>query len=163
MLLNFIELLAFILPTYVANASPVLTGGGAPLDFGRRFLDGRPILGPHKTFRGFIGGLAAGWAASTMISALFGWRWLTLGFLASGGSLIGDLIGAFIKRRMGLKAGASAPLLDQLDFVVGALLLVYPIYELTTATVLLSLILTPPIHLTTNWIAFKLNLKEVPW
>ncbi|MEG6551982.1 CDP-archaeol synthase, partial [Desulfocurvibacter africanus] len=26
-----------------------------PLDLGRRFMDGRPLLGPHKTVRGLAG------------------------------------------------------------------------------------------------------------
>ncbi|MBS7644797.1 MAG: CDP-2,3-bis-(O-geranylgeranyl)-sn-glycerol synthase [Candidatus Bathyarchaeia archaeon] len=163
MLLNPIELLVFILPVYVANASPVILGGGAPLDLGRKFMDGKPIFGPHKTFKGFIGGLIAGWMTATILSALLGWGWLKPGLLACAGSMMGDLIGAFIKRRIGLKAGESAPLLDQLDFIIGALILVYPIWKLSMATVLISLSITPPIHLATNWIAYKLNLKKVPW
>jgi len=163
MLLNPEELAAFILPIYVANASPVLFGGGAPLDLGMKFLDGRPILGPHKTFKGFIAGLALGWTTAAVLSALLGWEWLRVGFLASAGSQVGDLMGAFIKRRIGLKAGAPAPLLDQLDFVVGAALLVHPFWRLSIATVSISLLITPPIHLATNWIANKLDLKEVPW
>ncbi|MEM2122722.1 MAG: CDP-2,3-bis-(O-geranylgeranyl)-sn-glycerol synthase [Candidatus Bathyarchaeia archaeon] len=163
MLLDPMELVVFILPIYVANAFPVIFGGGAPLDFGRKFIDGRPIFGPHKTFKGFIGGLAMGWITAIVLSVILGWEWLKLGFPAPAGSMIGDLIGAFIKRRMGLKAGASAPLLDQLDFIAGALILVYPIWKPNIATVFLSLIITPPIHLATNWIAHKLNLKEVPW
>ena len=35
----------FILPAYFANAAPVVLGGGPPLDMGKKFLDGRRILG----------------------------------------------------------------------------------------------------------------------
>ncbi|MGC8850410.1 MAG: CDP-archaeol synthase, partial [Candidatus Bathyarchaeia archaeon] len=72
MLLNPTELAAFILPVYVSNASPVILGGGAPLDFGKKFIDGRPIFGPNKTFRGFTGGVFAGWVTSAILSALLG-------------------------------------------------------------------------------------------
>jgi CDP-2,3-bis-(O-geranylgeranyl)-sn-glycerol synthase len=40
MLLNIPELALFIIPAYIANAFPVLLGGGLPLDFGKNFLDG---------------------------------------------------------------------------------------------------------------------------
>ncbi len=163
MLINLPELAAFLVPVYVSNAAPVLVGGGLSLDFGRRFIDGKPIFGPHKTFKGIIGGLAYGWSVAGLLSALLGWDWLFLGVLASIGSLLGDLAGAFVKRRIGLKAGAPAPLLDQLDFLAGALLLAYLLRDLGPTTILLSLIVTPPIHLFTNWLAFKLRLKKVPW
>ena len=48
----------FIFPAYCANAAPVIFGGGLPIDVGRVFLDGQPIFGPRKTFRGFFAGLA---------------------------------------------------------------------------------------------------------
>ncbi len=50
----------FILPAYVANATPVLTGGGPPIDGGKKLSDGYRILGDGKTIRGFILGLLAG-------------------------------------------------------------------------------------------------------
>jgi CDP-2,3-bis-(O-geranylgeranyl)-sn-glycerol synthase len=46
------EALLFIGPSYVANAAPLLFGGGRPLDGGRNFVDGNPIFGSHKTVRG---------------------------------------------------------------------------------------------------------------
>ena len=42
------------------------------------------------------------------------------------GSLFGDMFKSFFKRRMGMKRGASFPLVDQLDFVVGSLGLYIP-------------------------------------
>src|SRR3972149_4153462 len=39
------------------------------------------------------------------------------------GALLGDLAGAFVKRRMGKPRGAKAPGLDQYDFVAVGLLL----------------------------------------
>ncbi|MGF3522912.1 MAG: CDP-archaeol synthase, partial [Candidatus Bathyarchaeia archaeon] len=35
-----IEALKFIFPAYCANAAPVLGGGGLPMDFGKKFVDG---------------------------------------------------------------------------------------------------------------------------
>ncbi|GAI48998.1 unnamed protein product, partial [marine sediment metagenome] len=50
----------FILPAYVANATPVVLGGGKPIDSGKKFTDGRPIFGAGKTWRGFVSGIATG-------------------------------------------------------------------------------------------------------
>jgi CDP-diglyceride synthetase len=40
----------FILPAYAANASPVVFGGGKPIDGGRKFFDGRPIFGTWENY-----------------------------------------------------------------------------------------------------------------
>jgi len=44
-----IEALKFIFPAYCANATPVLAGGGTKMDFGRNFVDGKPIQNHYKT------------------------------------------------------------------------------------------------------------------
>jgi CDP-2,3-bis-(O-geranylgeranyl)-sn-glycerol synthase len=79
------------------------------------------------------------------------------------GALVGDMLGAFIKRRMNIPRGASAPVLDQLDFVVGALLFLAPFYPISWAQVLIVILVTPPIHLFTNYLAYRLKLKPNPW
>ncbi|MEM2250762.1 MAG: CDP-2,3-bis-(O-geranylgeranyl)-sn-glycerol synthase [Candidatus Hadarchaeales archaeon] len=117
------EALWFILPAYFANASPVIFGGGRPIDGGRKFRDGRPIFGPGKTVRGFLGGLSVG----TIIG---GFQTLTtndlellpLAFLLSLGALCGDLFGSFVKRRLGFERGRPFPLLDQLGFLLFAVI-----------------------------------------
>ena len=50
----------FIFPDYIANASPVILGGGLSMDLGRNFIDNRRLLGDGKTYRGFFGGILAG-------------------------------------------------------------------------------------------------------
>jgi len=155
----------FILPAYVANASPVVLGGGAPIDGGRKFTDGRPIFGPGKTIRGFLVGLSAGTVFGLLQGTVAGpiLSYSLRGFLLALGALGGDLLGSFIKRRMNLARGAAAPGLDQLGFVVLALLfagiLVVPDWEV----ILTILIITPPIHLATNFIGHKLKLKDRPY
>ena len=59
-ILDVVHALVFIFPAYCANGAPVIFGGGRSLDGGRSFLDGKPILGSHKTIRGFFGGLVIG-------------------------------------------------------------------------------------------------------
>jgi len=159
-----IEALKFIFPAYCANAMPVIAGGGRPIDFGRKFFDGRPLFGKNKTFRGFLFGLAIGSTVGLAETVLFEYPFL-LGLLTSLGALLGDLIGAFLKRRLGLAPGDMLPVVDQVDFVVGAVLVSLPVYGyvLQMETTLAVLVITPPIHLLTNFVAYKLGLKNNPW
>jgi len=159
-----IEALTLIFPAYCANAIPVITGGGFPLDFGGKFIDGKPIFGKNKTFRGFFSGLVVGTAVGFVESIFFSYP-ATLGLMLSLGALFGDLTGAFIKRRLSLSPGDMLLFVDQFDFVIGAILFSFPIYLPTfpLELIITALIMTPPIHLLTNFVAYKMGLKCNPW
>lgn len=148
---------AIILPAYIANSIPLLIRGKHPIDLGKNFTDGKRLLGDGKTFEGFLGGLLIG----TIVGVPFGYVFYT--FLLATGALLGDMAGAFLKRRMGIERGKPAPLLDQLDFVAGALLLLSPFYAITAEQVIFIVIVTPPLHLFTNFMAYRLKLKTNPW
>jgi len=155
----------FILPAYVANATPIVLGGGRPIDAGKKFADGRSIFGAGKTVQGFIAGLAAGTFVGLLQGIAAGTlsRYLALGFLLALGALLGDLLGSFIKRRLGIKRGGLAPGLDQLSFVVVALLAASPLALPSWEIVLTIIITTLPIHLATNFGGYKLGLKSKPY
>jgi len=155
----------FILPAYVANATPVVLGGGRPIDAGKKFTDGRPIFGAGKTVQGFLAGLVAGTFVGLLQGIAAGTlsRYLALGFLLALGALLGDLLGSFIKRRLGIKRGGLAPGLDQLSFVVVALLAASPLALPSWEIVLTIIIITLPIHLATNFGGYKLGLKSKPY
>ena len=157
-----IEALKFIFPAYCANAIPVITGGGHPIDFGKKFFDGKPIFGKNKTFRGFFSGLIVGTAVGLLESIFFNYP-IAFGFLLSLGALFGDLAGAFLKRRLGMAPGDLLPIIDQIDFIVGAVLFSLPLSILDLNLAITVLIITPPIHLLTNFAAYKLGLKSNPW
>jgi len=160
-----IEAFKFILPAYSANAVPVIFGGGCPLDLGRNFLDGKPIFGKNKTFRGFFFGLILGSVVGLAESIFFSDYPIFFGFVLSLGALSGDLAGAFLKRRLGLAPGQLLPIVDQVDFIVGAILFsfLFSFPILSFELILVVLIITPPIHLLTNFGAYKLGLKSNPW
>ena len=160
-----IEALEFIFPAYCANAVPVIVGGGLPIDLGRNFFDGKPIFGKNKTFRGFLVGLAVGTAVGLVESRVFGYR-LEFGLLLSLGALFGDLAGAFVKRRFSIPPGDMLPVVDQVDFIVGAIVFSLPLslqFESWALLFAAVLVITPPIHLLTNFAAYKLGLKNNPW
>jgi len=157
-----IDALVFILPAYCANAVPVLLGGGRPIDGGKVFSDGRPVFGSHKTIRGFVSGLVVGTLVGFGLSLVIDYSVL-LGFAVSLGALLGDLFEAFVKRRLGYAPGASFPVADQLDFVLGALLFSLFVSPPSWQVAVVVLIITPPIHLLTNFVAYHLGVKKEPW
>ena len=91
----------YIAPAYIANAVPVIFGGGYPLDAGKLFWDGKPIFGSNKTIRGLFAGLLLGTLAGFVLSSLYQLEGfprsflfqynIFLGFMLSLGALTGDL------------------------------------------------------------------------
>jgi CDP-2,3-bis-(O-geranylgeranyl)-sn-glycerol synthase len=157
-----LEAILFIFPAYCANATPVLAGGGLKMDFGKNFFDGKRIFGSNKTFRGFFFGLCIGMLVGLVELILFEYPPLFV-ILPPLGALIGDLFGAFLKRRLGIRPGDLLPIIDQIDFVVGALFFSIPLAIINWSLVIVVLLITPPIHLLTNFGAYKLGLKKHPW
>jgi CDP-2,3-bis-(O-geranylgeranyl)-sn-glycerol synthase len=167
-----------MLPAYVPNNVAVLAGGGAPIDGGRTWGD-RRVLGDGKTWRGTAVGVAAGAALALLLNAvapaLPAGGTLPAAFPPGAivglplGALLGDIAASFLKRRTGRERGAPFPGVDQLDFVVGALAVtaaLAPGWFLATFTlpvVAVVLLLTPLLHLATNWAAYKLGFKDEPW
>ncbi|MEK6919778.1 MAG: CDP-2,3-bis-(O-geranylgeranyl)-sn-glycerol synthase [Thermoproteota archaeon] len=156
------EALLFIGPSYVANAAPLLFGGGTPLDGGRNFIDGKRIFGYHKTVRGFFAGVIAG-TIMGVAESLVDSNLLLGGFMIALGAVLGDLLGAFVKRRLNMKPGSPFPVLDQLDFVLCGLILGSLIFPMSWAAILLVVLVTPPIHLGTNFGAYLLGIKKTYW
>jgi CDP-2,3-bis-(O-geranylgeranyl)-sn-glycerol synthase len=182
-----------IIPAYVANASALLVGGKTPIDFGKKYKDGKRILGDGKTWNGFITGgfigITAGFAIATAapyINQILNENnlsFLTLsnfeGFpfmipiIASitYGALIGDIIESFFKRRKGIERGKDWIPFDQIDFILGVLgfsfimstilyfmgLLPYNWFfmNLSISHILFLLIITPFIHLFSNFVHKK--------
>lgn len=182
-----IILLAFwlMLPAYIANPAAALFGGGKPIDFGKKFWDDKRIFGDGKTYRGFVVGCAVG-AIVGLIQVLIApylapyvsgiidpTLLLHTSYIAlltmPVGALLGDLTKSFLKRRLGFKRGAMLPLADQLDFVLGAWILtlifdpMWVVVNFTLSVMLVVLVMTPVLHLATNFIGFKMGKKDVPW
>ena len=154
--------LLFIGPAYFANAAPLVLGGGATLDGGRSLADGRPIFGPHKTVRGVIAGIFVGTLIGLAESVVDS-RLAIAGFMIALGAILGDLLGAFMKRRLNVEPGKAFPILDQLDFILGSVVLGYAFFQVGLISILLVVVVTPPIHLATNYGAYRLGIKKTRW
>jgi len=161
---QLLALAIFVLPAYVANAVPVIFGGGAPMDSGGKAWDGRRALGDGKTWRGFISGMAFGTLTGIAEANLIGDpEFVTVGFMLAYGAMVGDLLGSFVKRRMGMPPGASAFLLDQLPFLAVALLAASPLRVLAWGQIVFLAVATYFLHAGTNFAANRIGLKKVPW
>ena len=121
--LIIVEALKFIFPAYCANGTPVLAGGGTKMDFGRNFVDGKRIFGNNKTFRGFFFGWGVGFGVGLVEGLVFGFESFPVLFalLIPLGALLGDLTGAFIKRRIGIAPGGLLPSLIKWTLLLGQL------------------------------------------
>lgn len=137
-----------------------------PLDMRLVMPDGRRLLGDGKTVEGLVSGVSAGLAAAFLLYTLL--PRVYRGFLEGGlmpiGAMAGDILGSFLKRRLGLERGGSAPVLDQLGFLLMALLLAWLPYGppgwADPLTLLLLLLVTALLHISTNALAYLAGLKE---
>jgi len=187
-LASALAVLWLLLPAYIANAFATFPRGrGPPMDLGRSWkADGRRILGPSKTWSGFLFGGFAGipfclleaWLillappnlalvptlAPSVAAAI------PLAVMLTFGAMTGDALGSFVKRRLGRESGARTLLLDQLPFVLVPIALGFALYPTlfldvfgNWAGVLWLLVYTLGLHAAFNWVGFKLGLKKVPW
>jgi len=164
LVIEFILAIIYYIPALVANGSAPFIKKGTPIDFGKRLWDGKRILGDGKTFEGLLIALTFGETVSIIMAKFLGNQWVIIGFFESLGAMLGDMLGAFIKRRLGLERGARAPILDQLDFIFGAtlVLLIFRV-SLTVYQFLEIMVIAMVLHMFTNYVAFRLKIKSVPW
>lgn len=177
----------YILPAYIANGFAVFAGllpSRHPIDGGRLFSDGYSLFGSGKTWEGFLGGFFSGVViglvqvltapllldiilqAGLVLPPEFNplvLLTIPLVIVVALGALVGDIIGSFIKRRLKMARGKPAPLLDQLDFLLMALLFGFFVYPLPLLLTLFLLIVTPIIHLLANAVGYLIGVKDVPW
>lgn len=151
----------FFLPAGLANMFPILAAHlpglkklDYPMDFGL-CLRGRRILGPHKTMRG----LAVGVLVAALVMFLQG-RPLMLGVLLGLGALFGDAAKSFFKRQLDILAGESWFLFDQLDYILGGILLTYWHTPLTWAQYGYVVGVYFALHLVFSAIGYLLGLKQ---
>ncbi|MEX2680777.1 MAG: CDP-2,3-bis-(O-geranylgeranyl)-sn-glycerol synthase [Candidatus Sigynarchaeota archaeon] len=170
-----------------------------PID-GGRILRGQRVFGDGKTIEGFLlscGIGIGGGLAQCILSLLFlipslAWhdfygsilvpradlelyvaanaQAFARALLFPPGAMLGDLLGSFIKRRLNIPRGAKAPVLDQLDFIAGVILLslvAIPVggsfLQLGIVYAITIVILTPFIHRIVNKLAYKIKIKAVPY
>ncbi len=170
---DYLVALLFFLPAGLANMTPplankvpLLNKWKTPLDFGKS-LRGRRLLGDNKTWRGLLSGTLIGGVTALIVSKLNADTVVTLapflvGCLLGCGALLGDAIESFIKRQRNFKPGQSWFPFDQTDYILGALLLIFPFVRLPLLANLTILAVYFGLHLLTAYIGYLLKLKDSP-
>ncbi len=176
---NLVEAFWIVIPAYAANGLAPLAKFTSrhPVDGGKTWKDGRPIFGAGKTWEGsLIGIVVAVFVSSLMGLAFYFLPWdlspipiqvaamgPVLGFMLGLGAITGDIVKSFFKRRFGFERGKSFPVVDQLDFILGAFLFASLVTPIKISWVILLAIVTPLFHLSANYMAYLLGVKKEPW
>lgn len=174
----------FLLPAAAANSAPVFAAAApglkhlnAPIDGGRTFRN-KLLFGPHKTWRGIVVGILVAtivfWLEQLLFEQSTSVRSLTdtvpyshlptllLGPLFGLGALGGDAAKSFLKRQKGIASGDRWLPFDQLDYIIGAVIVSLPFVILTPLQYLLIFILWFGMHVLATSIGYLLGLKAKP-
>lgn len=169
-----------MLPIGIANITPVIvknyfTWLARPIDFNCKIGE-KSLFGTHKTWRGLIFGTIMGGlffiiqkhyyitGATSGISLIdYGKAPDYLGFLIGLGAIGGDLIKSFFKRRFHIKSGKSWFPFDQLDYIIGGLLVASIYFSLSYLTWLVTLCLGLVLHILFNYLGYYIGFKRKKW
>jgi CDP-2,3-bis-(O-geranylgeranyl)-sn-glycerol synthase len=113
-LMHSLQIGKILILLMIANGAPLVARKvfgdrwSWPLDAGKIWHDGRPVLGVSKTVRGVICSIVA----TMIVAPAIGVSW-TVGLAAGAAAMAGDLSSSFVKRRLELAASERATGLDQ--------------------------------------------------
>jgi CDP-2,3-bis-(O-geranylgeranyl)-sn-glycerol synthase len=148
----------------VANGAPIL--GTAlcrrfadyPLDGGRCWRDGRPLLGRSKTWRGLLLALIA-----PTIMAWFLGIAPHIGLIVGACAMAGDLLSSFTKRRLGMTTSSQALGLDQIPEALLPMLAVKPIFDLNWPVILETVVAFLILELLLSRLLYHLRVRRQPY
>ena len=147
----------------LANGAPVVAAAllkkrwSAPVDGGRLWRDGRPVLGNSKTWRGVVSG-----ALACALFALMTGLGFVFGFLFGLLGLAGDMLSSFIKRRLGLASSARALGLDQIPEALLPMLLAMWWLPVSLWEVLLVVVLFTLSNIYGSPLLYRLGIRRQP-
>jgi len=152
-----------------------------PIDGNKKYGDGRPVLGSHKTWRGLVLGIFIG-AMFYLLQvnlymfpffknlSLFDYKsvdYALFAFLLPFGAIFGDALFSFFKRRLDMKPGQNWMIFDQTDYVIGVFAVLIPfqtLFKVVPSNIWITLfVVTFFLHLATNLLSFKLKIKDTWW
>ena len=174
-----LQCIYFMLPAYFANMAPVLAKNmfrklTLPIDFNIR-IGKNAVLGKNKTYRGLVAGILVAIIIAYIqfflnenniladLALVDYSNWLLIGFLLGFGAMFGDMVKSFVKRRFGLKPGTPFVPFDQLDFVFGSLIFIYPVARLSMEKMAIILFISFILHMVINHIAFYTGIRKERW
>ena len=148
----------------VANSAPIvakhLLGArwNAPIDAGRRFVDGRPLLGSSKTVRGVVVAVAG----TALAAVLLGFS-VRVGAEVGASAMLGDVLSSFVKRRLGITPSGRATGIDQIPEALLPLLLIRGTLALSWLQVAAITLAFFALEIPLARLAFRLRLRDRPF
>jgi len=147
-----------------ANGAPILAErllggrGNWPIDGDAVFIDGRPLLGRSKTYRGVVTAVVVcagiAWAAGLSVG---------VGLAFALYAMLGDLVSSFIKRRMGIPPSGQALGLDQFPEALLPLWLLRNELQLESSEVLMLALAFFVIELTLSRLLYRWHIRNRPY
>ncbi len=159
----------------------------SPMDGGRCFSDGKRIFGDNKTWAGFFGMIIAG-CLSQLLWGILSASIIPLGnanelyrffkntplFNAAVGALFGftyvlwELPNSFLKRRLDIPSGKTVRgckgalffLIDQIDSLLGVVLVLAMLADITPAQYVQYILLGAVTHIALNLILYLLKIRK---
>jgi len=175
----YLIILYLTLPCFIANLLPVLAAKtnilsrlNYPVD-GHATLFGKRVFGDHKTWRGFIVGIFGAMVVAIIQYFLYdlnlvSWidffsfgQFLLFGFLSGLGALLGDTLESFFKRRVGVASGKSFFPFDQIDYIIGFVILTNFLIGWTWKDILFLLLFSMLIAPLISGFGYLTNIKKV--
>jgi CDP-diglyceride synthetase len=156
--------LQVLLLLIAANGAPILGRlilkgqWSTPLDGGATFMDGRPVLGTSKTYRG----VAFSLVGTVLVAVVLGFPW-EMGLMVGGLAMIGDCLSSFIKRRLGYASGAMAMGLDQIPESLFPLLGVWGTLSLSPTGIVATVGAFMVFDLIVSPFLYKLGIRQQPF
>lgn len=171
-----------MVPGMVANMMPVIVRPyfsflDKPVDGGRLFR-GKTILGSHKTWRGFIFGVGGAIIAALVQTSLYEQseffenlslipynerNFVVVGVTMGMGALLGDAVKSFFKRQLSVAPGQRFFPWDQLDSVIGGLILLPIVYVPSWYMAVTSVLLAFISHVTIRHVGYWLKIAQTKW
>lgn len=158
------NVVAVFIMIVTANAAPILLRRllgrrlSAPVDFGCRFFDNRPVFGMSKTWVGIAGILVAAISVAALLQLD-----LVIGLLAGTGVLLGDLFSSFLKRRLGMKVSSMAIGLDQVPESLFPYLLVMERLNMPLLEIAIAVLTFTAFELLVSRFLYWLHIRNQPY
>lgn len=167
-----LDVLLLYLPAFIANGTPVVFVA-IPWVKKHNMPVLPRLLGTHKTWMGLASGIAMGAVTGWILHVISlpdstasqmyddaGFS-LFFGALLGLGALLGDAGKSLFKRTLGIPPGGWLPILDAIDYVVGALIIALPFHIPTVTEGVILLALGWLLSAASNLTSYKLGIKRV--
>ncbi len=162
--MHLIPLAKILLLSALANGTPLaakkIFGSrfSHPVDGGKTFVDGRPLLGPSKTIRGVVASIVVTTACAPLIGLD-----ISVGAIAAVAAMAGDLFSSFLKRRLDFPPSSQAIGLDQVPESLFPMLACRDALSLSIADIVLGVAIFLAGELILSRLLYRLRLRDRPY